>query len=165
MFKNKHIIAAMIITPILAILGYVAADYAVSEKPHAAVAGQSYELVAKSNCRYESGQCTLENGDIRLTVVPESINTNQVTLSVTSNIPLKGARIALAKVPHNNLPVAMEQIDSSTMQWEAQLDTTVSKDTELMLVVAAGESTYYAKTGTLFMDYETGFSRANWNSN
>ena len=63
MFKNKHFIVALLIAPILAIIAYFGVDIAVSEKPHAAKKGQSYKLVSKSNCRYTSGLCDMENGE------------------------------------------------------------------------------------------------------
>jgi len=65
---NKHLIIAMIVAPILAVIAYYGVDRVVSETPHKAVKGQSYPLAAKSNCRYKSGECTLKNGDISLTI-------------------------------------------------------------------------------------------------
>jgi NADH:ubiquinone oxidoreductase subunit 3 (subunit A) len=61
MFKNWHVIIAMIVAPILAVLAWFAVDYFVAERPHAAKEGAAYSLIAKSNCRYDSGQCDLEN--------------------------------------------------------------------------------------------------------
>ena len=66
MFKNKHVIIALIVTPILAALAWIGVGQLMGEKPHAARPGQSYPLVEKSNCRYESGACDLENEDFLL---------------------------------------------------------------------------------------------------
>ncbi|MGY0646152.1 MAG: hypothetical protein ACW7DN_16410, partial [Paraglaciecola chathamensis] len=62
MFKNKHIITALIVTPLLAIAGYFATDYIVSERPQQAQQGGQYQLAALPNCRYASGKCGLKNG-------------------------------------------------------------------------------------------------------
>lgn len=63
MFKNKHFILALLIAPILSIIAYFGTDMALSEKPHAAKEGETYKLASKSNCRYTSGLCDMENGD------------------------------------------------------------------------------------------------------
>ena len=96
LFNNKHILAAMIVSPILAVITYFAIDYVVKEKPQAAQQGQSYPLVAKSNCRYSSGQCNLENSDFKASLKVESIN-GQPSLSLDVNYPLEGVMIGIAK--------------------------------------------------------------------
>jgi len=81
-FKNKHVITAMIVAPILAIVSYYAVDLMVKEQPKAAVEGQAYKLIAKSNCRYSSGACDLVNGDFKSTVTVAQgagFNTLQIT--------------------------------------------------------------------------------------
>lgn len=66
MFKNKHFIIALLIAPILSLIAYFGTDMALSEKPHAAKEGESYKLASKSNCRYTSGLCDMENGDFKV---------------------------------------------------------------------------------------------------
>ncbi|NOQ87942.1 MAG: hypothetical protein GQ550_03380, partial [Gammaproteobacteria bacterium] len=51
--KNKHLILAMFVAPVLAIIAYSSVDTIVSEQPQAAMQGSSYKLAAKSNCRYQ----------------------------------------------------------------------------------------------------------------
>lgn len=46
MFKNKHLIIALLIAPILSLIAYFGTDLALSEKPHAAKEGESYKLPA-----------------------------------------------------------------------------------------------------------------------
>ena len=53
--KNKHLLTASLVAPILALMSYFAIDALVGETPHAAEEGQSYQLVEKQNCRYNSG--------------------------------------------------------------------------------------------------------------
>jgi hypothetical protein len=65
---KKHLIVAMIVSPILAVLTYYAVDFKVSEKPHSAVPGNSYPLVAQSNCCYSRGKYTFKNGDIEASI-------------------------------------------------------------------------------------------------
>jgi len=70
MFTNKHVIIAMLVAPVLAIMAWFAVDYFIGERPHAAKEGAAYTLIAKSNCRYDSGQCDLENSDFKLNLRP-----------------------------------------------------------------------------------------------
>ena len=65
-FKNKHLVVAMLVAPILAILAWYAIDVLVGEKPRPAEEGQSYPLAEKPNCRYGSGACGLKNADFEL---------------------------------------------------------------------------------------------------
>ena len=66
MWKNKHVILAMLIAPVLAIIAWFSVDYFVAERPHEARPGASYPLVAKPNCRRLSERCDLVNEDFRL---------------------------------------------------------------------------------------------------
>jgi hypothetical protein len=52
---NKHILAAVLVAPVLAILSYFGIGYLFGEKPQPALEGQSYRLAEKPNCRWESG--------------------------------------------------------------------------------------------------------------
>ena len=100
MFKNKHIIAALIVTPILTIIAYFAMDYMVSEKPHKAQAGASYELVEKPNCRYPSGICGLKNADFEVDMHVELLDDGYMQLSLESVYPLDGVKLALVDSPN-----------------------------------------------------------------
>ena len=64
--KNRHVLVASLVAPLLALLAWFAIDFFTSETPHAAVEGQSYALVEKPNCRYDSGLCGLKNNDFEL---------------------------------------------------------------------------------------------------
>ena len=91
-FTNKHVVVAMLVAPILAILAWYSIDYFLAEKPHAALPGAAYALIAKSNCRYDSGECDLENGDFKLTLRPVPGASGGTALELSSRFPLKTAR-------------------------------------------------------------------------
>lgn len=93
MFKNKHFIVALLIAPILSIIAYFGTDMAVSEKPHAAKEGQSYKLVSKSNCRYTSGLCDMENGDFKVKFRSEKLTNENLELSLHSAHSLEGVKL------------------------------------------------------------------------
>ena len=54
-FKNRHLVIATLMAPVLALISYYAVNALVSETPHAAKAGQSYQLAEKPNCRRGGG--------------------------------------------------------------------------------------------------------------
>lgn len=163
--KNKHLIMAMFIAPMLAIIAYYSVDYFVSEKPQAAVQGNSYKLAANSNCRYKSGVCTLENGDIEVKLHAEKINSNQIKITLSSLVPLQTAVISF--VTKNGVeaePIVMTASDEQLNVWQANTDGLPSNNDVLRLALNVAGSLYYAEVTTIFINFETSFSRDNFSN-
>ena len=107
-FTNKHVVIALIVAPILAILAWFAVGQLAGEKALPAERGKSYPLVEKSNCRYESGRCDLENEDFKLLLQwQEGKN-----LMLQSAHPLQGVMIAVGNSGQELPPVAMTAMDA-----------------------------------------------------
>lgn len=158
-FSNKHILAAMIVSPILAIITYFAIDYVVKEKPHVAQQGQSYPLIAKSNCRYSSGQCNLENSDFKASLKVENID-GQASLSLDVNHPLEGVMIGIAKEGDDIqqvVPAAMTNQGDSNQNWTMPLDFKVDDTTTLAIAISANGAQYFGETRMAFSEYEAIF--------
>ena len=160
--KNKHLILAMFIAPALAIIAYFSVDYMVSEKPQAALQGSSYKLVAKSNCRYKSGACTLKNGDIELSIRALRTADNVVELSMYSELPLQYAVFSVVAGELSTEPVAMDVATDEMTDWNARFYMDDPENSMLRLAVSIADSVYFAETTTVFVDYETSFSRDNF---
>ncbi|MDD1795798.1 hypothetical protein LRP50_22005 [Enterovibrio sp. ZSDZ42] len=159
MLKNKHIIAAMLVAPILAIIAYFGVDLAVSEKPHAAKEGESYKLVASSNCRYTSGICTLENGDFKLKLRSERLTDNALVIKLVSDFPLDGAKISLVQQEGKSAtPIDMSVTQEDRKEWFVDLPAPTTAESEIHLVVKAGETLYYGETPAVFAEYKTIFT-------
>ena len=155
---NKHVIIAMLVAPILAVVAYFAVDYQVSEKPHAAKAGDSYVLVAKSNCRYESGKCTLKNGDIEIKVTTDKLESNQLQFSVNSELPMSGVKLGFTQegeVP--SIMPEMKPVDNNLMAWQALVNKQAIQDLAMQIVVKIDDTIYYGQTGTLFIQKKTAY--------
>jgi hypothetical protein len=73
----------MVVAPILAIMSYLATDHMVSEKPHIAKDGNIYKMRVNSNCRWDSGKCTLDNEDIKIDIIGTRTN-NLLILNLSS---------------------------------------------------------------------------------
>ncbi|MCG8668798.1 MAG: hypothetical protein MI867_05250 [Pseudomonadales bacterium] len=163
MFKNKHILAALIIAPILSIISYFAVDHVVSERPHKAMQGAAYELVPKPNCRYQSGVCEMKNGNFEIKLHVDRLENGELAMRLSSEHPLKGVGISISnneKIATH--PSSMKPIDNSYQQWAVTISapTTENQATnKLRLALTANESFYYAESGLAFVDYETTYDR------
>lgn len=160
--KNKHVILAMFVAPVLAIIAYFATDYVVSEKPRQAQQGNSYKLAAKSNCRYQSGQCTLYNGDVEVNVRAERINGSLIELSLHANMPLQNVLVSSVVADEETDPVVMQPAVSEENTWRAKIDIFDVEKSALRLVLELSGLLFYAETPAVFIDYDTTFSRDNF---
>lgn len=160
--KNKHLILAMFVAPALAIIAYFAVDHVVSEKPSAAQEGSTYKLVAKSNCRYQSGLCTLKNADVELVIRAKRIDERSVELVLSSELEIDNVLISLANSEADARPVQMQVKDGQSDVLHATFENFDPDRSVLRLAAGIAGSMYYAETTAVFVDYETTFSRDNF---
>ena len=149
-FTNKHVIIAMIVAPVLAILAWVAAGQFAGETPQPPVAGASYPLVEKSNCRYATGACDLENEDFRLTLT-QTVSGSVTELVVRSAFPLDGVVLGVGSPQDEAEPTAMRAIDGQGLEWHLVLGTPPAPGERIRLVAIAGGSSYFADASTTFL--------------
>ena len=155
--KNKHVIVAMIVAPLLAVMSYFAVDALVGEKPHVAVSGQAYPLVAQSNCRYTSGACDLENASFRSTI---SFDEESKVLLLESSHALQNATIGfLSKENSESVPVSMLPVNAARTQWRLDTVDLVDENSIARIALQANDAFYYAETGMSFIEYKTGFEK------
>lgn len=162
--KNKHLILAMFVAPTLAIIAYFSVDYIVSEKPQAALQGSSYKLAAKSNCRYQSGMCTLKNGDIEVHLSARRISEQGVELTMHSELPIQKALVSYVTDYITSAPENMNAATADMDDWHVTLYLDEPEKSTLRLALNISDSTYFAETTAIFMDYETVFSRENFSN-
>lgn len=161
-YKNKHVILAMFIAPLLAIIAYFAVDYVVSEKPHSAQEGNSYRLVGDSNCRYKSGRCTLQNGDVKIMLQVKRVSEEQVELYLSSELPVQNAVISYVDEAIESEPVKLQASQSQRNTLQTRLDLISPEKSHLRLALKIDNTIYYAETPTIFIDYQTSFSQENF---
>jgi hypothetical protein len=151
MLKNKHLMIATLMAPVLALIAYFGIGHLVGEKPHAAEPGQSYLLVEKPNCRYESGHCGLKNGDFELELNFERNNHGRLLLKLKSENPLSGVMLALVESgDETEQPEAMLAVGSDGLNWSHEIEDPDPARHRLHLVAASGESLYYGDAATKF---------------
>ncbi|WP_182027053.1 hypothetical protein [Vibrio rotiferianus] len=159
MFKNKHFIIALLIAPILSLIAYFGTDMALSEKPHAAKEGESYKLISKSNCRYTSGLCDMENGDFKVKFRSEKLTQDSLELSLHAAYPLEGVKLSVVDNQEQNAqPIDMTQTDQAGQNWSITLPKPASADSWLRVAIQSEGTLYYGETQTAFVKYETLFT-------
>jgi len=149
--KNKHILVATLVAPLLAILAYFSIDYFVGETPQAAVQGQSYPLVEKPNCRYDSGFCGLKNNDFELELSYVRLDTDRLVLNLESEFPLEGVMLAVVSGEKDSKPpVPMSALDGQGQKWTIEISVTGPETDRIQLAASAGGSLYFGDVSTRF---------------
>lgn len=162
LLKNKHLIAAMFVAPVLAIIAYFAVDHVVSEKPHTLQQGKSYQLAARPNCRYQSGECTLENGDVEVSVRVQRLSDTEIQLVLSSSLPAQNVLAALYDGDRGEEPVVMRRDQAETDIWTASFALVDPAKSQLRLVLDLAGAVFFAETPAVFIDYDTTYSRDNF---
>ena len=150
-FKNKHLLVATLMAPVLGLIGYFGVNALVSEKPHAAEAGKSYQLVEKPNCRYSSGICGLKNGDFELTLGFEWLAGGRMLLKLESVNPLDGVLLALVEnEDEKKSPSEMQAADPNGLTWQLEIERPDPQRHRLRLVASANQALYFGDAAMKF---------------
>jgi hypothetical protein len=149
--KNKHLVVAMLVAPVLAILSYFALDALVGEKPKPAMEGQSYPLAEKPNCRYASGRCELKNGDFEVQLGVQALGDDRVVLTLRSVVPLDGVMVALVESTDGDAPPEpMEPLGQDGLAWSLNMPRPEAERHRLRLVASSAGAIYYGDAATHF---------------
>lgn len=152
MWKNKHVVVALIVAPILSILAWYTVGQLVGEKPEAAEPGNTYKLVARSNCRYASGSCDLHNAEFVLTLEPGMLAASSVAMTMTASHPLQSAALGLAEGDSPTPPSPMTRAADDGTAWQGLIPRPTSPDATIRLAVTAQGATWYAEVPVVFLD-------------
>jgi hypothetical protein len=148
-FTNKHVVIAMIVAPLLAVMAWFATGQFAGETPQAARPGQSYPLVEKSNCRYPSGACDVENEEFRLRLKAAVVGGSELLL--TASHPLDGVVLGVALPDEETQPAAMRAADGQGLEWRLELGAAPVPGQRIRLVAMADGSSYFANVSTAFL--------------
>ena len=152
MWKNKHVVVALLVAPILSILAWFAVGNLVGEKPHAAEPGGAYKLMARSNCRYDSGECDLVNNDFELKLVPVLVQPGVTELTLDSAFELEQAAVALVVDEQETAAtVAPRDFTKPSKAWSVTIPATVEHGNHLRIAVTVQETLYYVEAPVAFM--------------
>lgn len=154
MWKNKHVVIALLVTPVLSILAWYAVGNLFGEKPEAAEEGKAYKLVARSNCRYASGSCDLHNADFQLKIEPEMLAASSVALRMTSSHALQSAAFGLVDGGSEQAPSPLTATNDEGTAWQGLLPRPASPEAKIRVAVTARGAAWYAEIPTVFLEPE-----------
>lgn len=161
MWTDRHVITALLVAPVLAILAWFAVGSLGGEKARPARAGAAYPLLEKSNCRYASGVCDLENTDfkVRLSFTDNvsgelsgdgSVNAGG-RLDVYVSHAVDSALLSLTPAPGDAAPSAMRRADTEGRRWRFALERQPDREQRLRLVLSRRGVAYFAEFSTAFL--------------
>lgn len=149
LLTNKHVVIALIVAPVLAVLAWFAAGQLTGERPRAAAPGQSYPLLERSNCRWPSGACDLRNKEFNLRLMPVEEGSRELVL--ISSHPLDGAVLGIGLPDEDSLPVMMRAVDGQGLEWRLVLDSDPLPAQRIRLVAMAGGTSFFGDAATTFL--------------
>ena len=164
MFTNKHFIVAMLVAPILALIAYFATDLAVGEKPQKAKAGESYKLAASPNCRFDSGRCTLKNGELKVDIRASHVETGGWIFTLDSNQDISTAALVIVPADDSDTsPINMEAQEpeaesDSVTSWFVSIEEFDKENDIMRVALSLGQSFYYVETRAIFPEFITMFT-------
>lgn len=151
-WSNKHVIMAMLVAPVLALIAYFGIGALVGEDPQPAKAGQSYPLAEKPNCRYASGACGLKNAEFELTLSFDRLAGGRLLLKLASVHVLDGVMLAVAETDGTEQPpVAMRPEAGDGRSWSLEIDYPANESQRLHLVATTAGVYYFGDVATKFM--------------
>jgi hypothetical protein len=153
-FTNRHVVIALIVAPALSIAGWWAAGEFAGEQPQPARPGQSYPLLEKSNCRYSSGTCDLQNAELKLSLLYTEGDAGNALL-VRSSHGLDGILVSLGPGDGEAQPRAMVAVDDMGRQWRLMLAGLPDAQDRIRLAARASGSAYFGEAGTAFLHPDT----------
>ena len=149
--RNRHVLVAALVAPVLALIAYFASDYFFGETPQVAVEGQSYPLVEKPSCRWESGYCGLKNNEFELDLQVREVD-GETLLLLESVFALEGVMLSVGREEAEGAPPApMQAADEEGRRWSLPLFVPAPGQDRIRLVAAADGSLYYGDVSTEFM--------------
>jgi len=108
---NKHTKVAVLVAPLLAVLGYIASDYLIENDADKA---KLITLIPESSCEVLAGGCVLISGDFKINVFDKAGST-----VVNSTFPLDEAVLFLVDEDSTATAFPLSQVQSN-YYWQAQ---------------------------------------------
>ncbi|XOZ32130.1 hypothetical protein ACMDCT_07895 [Halomonadaceae bacterium KBTZ08] len=158
MFRNFHFIIALLVAPALAILAWFAADTMLAEEKEKAKEGLGYELIGESNCRYESGTCTMSNGNFELSIQVDRAGEGELAVRLASAHPLDAMSMGWVNPGADDTEqTALEPMNEPRTRWQGVIPGEASTKARMRVLARADGTSYYGEAKTVFIDYETSF--------
>lgn len=151
-FRNRHVLVAALVAPLLALLAYFGSAYLFGERPQKAVEGQSYPLAEMPNCRWESGACGLVNADFEIELKHQQRAGDRVVFRLESVLPLDGVLLGVAHDgAGSTTPEPMRAEGGDGRVWLAEVVVPQPGADRVRVAASAAGVLYYGDASTAFM--------------
>ncbi|MGM0451511.1 MAG: hypothetical protein ACQERE_11820 [Pseudomonadota bacterium] len=158
MFRNFHFIVALLVAPFLAIMAWYAADSALGDREEEAKEGLGYELLGESNCRYESGTCTMSNGNFEVDIKVDRAGEGELAVRLESAHALDGVSMGWVNPGAEEAEqTPLSATNNKRTRWEGVIPGEASTKARMRILSRADGASYYGEAKTVFIDYETSF--------
>ncbi|MEM8983894.1 MAG: hypothetical protein AAGC71_12765 [Pseudomonadota bacterium] len=154
MWRSPHIIVALLVAPVLAVLAYFAASKLVGDTAGPAQRGASYPLLVGANCRRSSGQCQLSNAQLRIDLTMTAYSDAAITLELYASNTFDGVLIGDGTDKATASP--FERI--APLRWRVALPHPSDAAT-LPFVAVADTTAFFAELPTDFLQHRASASR------
>jgi len=144
---NKHTKVAVLVAPLLAVLGYITSDYYIESEANES---KLITLQAEPSCAVLAGECILISGDFKVNVFDKA-----GTTVINSTFPLDKAVLFLVDEENIATPYPLAQVQSN-YYWQAQTplrelaNTGASTSYKLRLIASIKGGDYISEFETLF---------------
>jgi hypothetical protein len=146
---SRHLVIALMVAPLLAVAGWWASGLLYSQEPGPAQKGGVYPLLEKSNCRYASGQCLLENIDFTIALTYVSGLDGHFLLARASH-PLSDILLAVGE-DEQSAPQSMDRRGTNSREWRLALDGRPGAAARIRLVARSADVIWYGDAATHFI--------------
>ena len=127
---NKHTKLAILVAPILAVIGYIASDYYMEYQANKT---QIFQLTLQKNCMISTKQCVLSSGDFKINIYREGTKT-----ILNSTLPLDNATILLVDESNQSTAYTM-QVKDNNYYWQANISLEPQQKLRLIASVKGGK--------------------------
>jgi len=144
---NKHTKVAVLVAPLLAVLGYITSDYYIESEANES---KLVTLQAEAPCAVLAGECILISGDFKINVFDKA-----GTTVINSTFPLDKAVLFLVDDENIATPYPLTQVQSN-YYWQAQTplrelaNASASTSYKLRLIASIKGGDYISEFETLF---------------
>ena len=150
MLTSKHVLAALLVAPILAVLAWYGAGQLnddEEQKAAPAQAGTSYPMIERPGCRYPGGACGLSNEDFKLAIVLMPTGQLRMVSAVPLDYVLVGLESANDQGPVKALPVSVEQD-----KWVHNFAVVPSSEDRLRVVTGVSGASWFGEVALTFTE-------------
>ena len=150
MLTNKHVLAALLVAPILAVLAWYGTGQLtddVEQQAAPAQGGASYPLVERPGCRYPGGKCGLSNEGFKLAIVVQPTGQLRMTSAVPLDFVLVGLESEDDQGPVKALPVSAERD-----RWVHNFTVMPSSEDRLRVVAGVSGASLFGDVALAFTE-------------